>query len=715
MALPTLVVVESPNKERTIAKLLGPGYIVRSTMGHIVDLARSKTDRFGVDIDAGFVPKYSVIPGKKDRVKSIVDAAKQSRQIYIAADPDREGEAIAWHVADQVRSANKPIKRVLFHEITKKSVEFGVSNPGELDKNLYDSQQARRVLDRLVGFMVSPYLWNAFGGQLSAGRVQSVCLRLIVDREEEIDSFIPEVYYNITAALAKPSKQKDGFVARYPNRITNEKKAIQIKKDLEESSFHITNIDAKEQKRNPPQPLTTSKLQQVASARFKFSTKKTMSAAQGLYEGGHVSYIRTDSVRSSPESIASAREWLTKEGYKVPSSPNIYKTNSAAQDAHEAIRPTNVAFTPDKFIGADDQKKLYKLIWEKFVASQMKPALYDTVAITIKASKGHELKANGRTLKYDGWLAVCADGESAKDKEENVKLPVLKVGEELILIPPKVKSEKKQTQPPPRYSEGSLVKELEKRGIGRPSTYAAIIGKISDRAYVVKASNVFTPTEVGRKVANDLKKHFKFMEYDYTKEMEDRLDQIEGGKLKYIDMLTSFFEPFKNELRSAQSSLDKDGGQDCDKCGKRMKLKHSKFGYFIGCSGYPACKTAINVTLDGEKIVLKPERKIADGVTCPKCGAGMYYRDGKFGPFYSCSKYPSCNGSAKIPFGKKCQKCNSDLFLTAFKGIPKLACMGYPNCKNIEEVPPGTKVNWIDPKEIQGKKKNRRVQKILAK
>ena len=714
MAQPTLVVVESPKKERTISKLLGSGFIVRSTMGHIVDLAKSKKDRFGVDIDNGFKPNYSVIPSKKDRVKAIVDAAKQSKQVFIAADPDREGEAIAWHVAKEIKKTKTPIKRVLFHEITKKGVSEGIANPGDLNRNLYDSQQARRVLDRLVGFMVSPYLWNAFGGNLSAGRVQSVCLRLIVDREREIEAFVPEVYWNVTATLAKPSAKKDKFEAKYPDKITDNAKASKIKKDLEESTFVVTKVDKSEQKRNPNPPLTTSKLQQSASARFKFSTKKTMSAAQGLYEGGYVTYIRTDSTRSAPEAITSVRAWIKSNGHDLPPIPNVYKSKGTAQDAHEAIRPTNVDLTPTQFIGTDDQKKLYRLIWERFVSSQMKPAVYDTVAVTIKASKGHELKANGRTLKYAGWLSVCADGESKKEKDKNIKLPSLKVKDNLILVPPKVKSEKKQTQPPPRYSEGTLVKELEKRGIGRPSTYAAIIGKISDRNYVTKSKNIFTPTEIGCRVTDDLKKHFNFMQYEYTKEMENRLDKIELGKLGYVEMLNDFFTPFKTELRTAQSSLDKDGGHDCDKCGKRMKLKHSKYGYFIACSGYPECKYVIGVELDGDKIVIRERHKIVDGIFCSKCNNGMVLRDGQFGPFYSCSTYPKCKGTKKVPFGKKCPKCNNELFLTVFKDQPKLACMGYPNCKHVEDVPLGTKINWINPKKLK-QKKNRRVEKILSK
>jgi len=704
----TLVVVESPTKEKTIAKLLGPGYIVRSTMGHIADLIKTAKNKFGIDIENGFKPHYVTISGKRDRVKAIVDAAKQCDQVYLAADPDREGEAIAWHVADAIKGTKKPVKRVLFHEITKKGVTEGVSNPGDLNKHLYDSQQARRVLDRLVGFMVSPYLWNAFGGNLSAGRVQSVCLRLIVDREREIESFVPEVYWNISATLKK-AKAKENFVAKYPKRITDEKKAKAIKSDLDKSTFTISDIESKEQKRNPYPPLTTSKMQQSASARFRFSTKKTMSTAQSLYEGGHVTYIRTDSTRSSPQAVADVREWLKAAKHKVPKTPNVYKTKGTAQDAHEAIRPTDVSLKPSDFIGTDDQKKLYRLVWERFVASQMLPALYDTMAVTVKASTGHELKANGRTLKYTGWLAVCA----ILDKEEDVELPPLSVGDTVVLTPPNIVSEKKQTQPPPRYSEGALVKELEKRGIGRPSTYAAIIGKISDRSYVTKSKNVFTPTEIGCKITDDLKKHFMFMEYEYTKLMEEKLDKIEVGDLEYVKMLTEFFEPFKTQLRAAQQSLNKDGGQDCDKCGKRMVLKHGKFGHFIACPGYPDCKNTIGVELDGDKISIRKSHEIADGVECPKCNSEMILKHGKFGQFCSCIKYPKCDGTKQVPFGKKCPKCNNELTLSIFKDKMRLNCMGYPNCKHVEDPPPGTKLKYIDPSKPKKTKKNKKVEKIL--
>lgn len=705
-----LVVVESPAKAKTIQKYLGSNYIVRATMGHIMDLTKGGKgkDRLGVDVENSFAPQYQVISDKKDKIAAIVDAANQVDTIFIAADPDREGEAIAWHVAEQLKKIKKPFKRVLFHEITKKGVNDGVSSPRDLDKNLYDSQQARRVLDRLVGFMVSPYIIGMLGPNLSAGRVQSVCLKLIVDREKEIETFVPEVFWNVTANLAKSSKQ-DSFIAKYHGKISDENTATKIKKDLESSDFVVSDIEAKQQKRNPYPPLTTSKLQQSAAGVFKFSATKTMRAAQSLYEAGHITYIRTDSVRSSPDSIDAIRKWIAQQGHDLPDQPNVYKNKESAQDAHEAIRPTNPDVTPENFVGnSDDEKKIYKLVWERFVASQMKPAVYDTVLVHIKASKGHELRANGRTLKYAGWLAITQDFE---DKETDVKLPNLSVGNDLIVIPPGVKSERKETQPPARYTDGSLIKELEKRGIGRPSTYAAILSKISDRSYVDKLKTQYSPTNLGRQVVDNLDKHFSFMQYDYTKLLELKLDKIAEGETTYVDVMSGFFEPFKLELKNAQNSRFKDGGYDCDKCGKRMILKHSKYGFFITCSD-SGCKNIKGVELDGEKIIIKEKNKVLDDVKCPLCTSGMVKRDGQFGPFYSCSTYPKCKGIKKVPFGKKCPNCNNELYSTVYKGKSVLFCMGYPNCKHSEDLPEDA-VN--DPKKLIPKQLPKKVTKYLKK
>lgn len=704
-----LVIVESPKKAKTIVSYLGQNYTVRSTYGHISDLVKGGKDGIGIDIENGFTPKYAVLPDKKDKVKTIIDAAKTSKYIYIASDPDREGEAIAWHVYQQLKGIKAEIKRVEFHEITKSGVQKAIASPRDLNIDLFDAQQARRVLDRIVGFMASPYLINRLGAKLSAGRVQSVALKLIVDREREIEAFVPEEYWNVTAALAKLKDKTNSFEAKYTKKISDEKTAKKIKSDLESSDFIVDKIVKSEQKRNPPPPFTTSRLQQVAASRFKFSADRTMKAAQNLYESGVVTYIRTDSVRCAPEALTMVRSWLKDNSFDVPAPPNMYKVKNAAQDAHEAIRPTDVSKLPKDT--SDDDGKLYKLIWEYFVASQMNPAVFDTMAVTIKAGQ-HELKANGRALKYPGWLAVTQDVDN---NEKDVILPPLKEGEDLVLVPPKVKAEKKQTQPPPRYNDGSIIKELEKREIGRPSTYATIIGKLSNRNYVIKSKNQFTPTDMGRQVVDALAAHFTFMSYDYTKDMEDKLDKIADGTANYLSTLTDFYSVFKNELKSAYTSTQKDGGHDCDKCGKRMILKHSRYGFFISCSGYPECKNIKGVVLEGDKIILNEKHKVVDGVTCPECNSGMVRRDGQFGPFYSCSTYPKCYGKRRIPFGKKCSDCGSELFMTAFKGDPKLACMGYPNCKHVEDIPPGTNVNWLNPKTLEPKekKKTKKVEKII--
>lgn len=704
-----LVVVESPSKAKTIQKYLGSNYIIRPTVGHIVDLVKGGKSKIGVDIDNGFKPIYTVIPDKKDKIAAIKDAARNATEILIASDPDREGEAIAFHVQSQIADLNKPIKRVLFHEITKSGVKKGVNSPIELNQDLFDAQQARRVLDRLVGFMVSPYLMSSLGPGNSAGRVQSVCLRLIVERDKERENFIPEIYYVISATLSKDKKEK--FVAKYTKKIISEKTAKKIKQDLDNSSYIVHKVVGKKQKRNPYPPLTTSKMQQSAAGLYKFSAKKTMTLAQKLYEQGHVTYIRSDSLRCSPESIDSVRSWISSQGHDLPNKPNFYKNKDASQDAHEAIRPTDVELTSDSFTGPDDERKLYKLIWERFVASQMKPAIYDTVAVDIKTSTGHMLRANGRTLKYKGWLAITADIE--KKKEADVQLPVLKEKDDLYLVPPKVKMEKKETQPPPLYSDGSLIKELEKRGIGRPSTYASILSKISDRNYVEKTKTQYSSTQLGRTVVDKLLEFFSFMNYDYTKSMEILLDKIAEGDKTYLETIKEFFNPFKEELKTAQNSQYKDGGQDCEYCGKRMVLKHGKFGFYISCSG--KCKNNKSVDVDGDKITIKKpfKKEVYPGFKCPKCSGEMTKKDGKFGPFLSCMSYPKCKGNAKLPYGKKCPKCDSELFLTIFKGKPVLFCMGYPDCKHGEDAPEDV----VDPQKIMPKKDKmaKKVDRILEK
>lgn len=708
----TLLVVESPAKAKTLAKYLGPDYIIRASYGHIIDLVSGGKNGIGVDIENKFKPKYAVIPDKKDKLKAIIDAASQVQQIYLASDPDREGEAIAWHLADALQSTGKPIKRVLFKSLDKNPVLASIANPIELDSDLYDAQQARRVLDRIVGFLVSPFLMNSIGPSLSAGRVQSVAVRIIVDREREIENFKPEEYWNITSCLAKPKSLTESFIAKYANKVIDKITAEKIKKDLDTDTYLISELDEKEKKRNPYPPLITSSLATSAAGRYKFSAAKTMKAAQTLYEAGLITYMRTDSFRLSPESVEACRDWLKDHSHDLPATPNVYASKGNAQDAHEAIRPTDVNKLPQNVFLSEDEQKIYRLVWERFVASQMKPALYDTVSVAVKSSSGHLLKANGRVLKYKGWLDITGDFEN--EDEGEAKLPILKKGDQLVLVPPKVKAEQKFTQPPPRYSEKTLIKELEKKGIGRPSTYVSIMSKITDRSYVAKKSDMLIATDLGKKVVDSLVKHFSFMEYKYTADMEEQLDQIADGKIDYVKMLSLFYSPFSIQLKDAYTSNRKDYGFVCEKCNKKMELKHGRFGFFMACIDYPGCKNTFSCEMIEEKPVRKMNApEVVEGINCPKCSSGMIKKDGKFGPFYSCSTYPKCNGSGKVPFGKKCDKCNNELYATVFDGELKLACMGYPNCKNIESLPKGTKMNWMDPKELNPVKLNKTVKKVL--
>jgi len=705
-----LVIVESPGKVKTISKILGAGYTVRPTVGHIIDLANGKGGDIGVDIQNGFKPRYEVLPDKKDKIKAIVDAAKTADTIYVASDADREGEAIAFHIASQLKSLNKPMKRIEFNEITKQAITKAIAAPRDFNQDLFDAQQARRVLDRIVGFMVSPYISRKLGDKLSAGRVQSVTLRMIVDREREIEQFVPEVYFNLSVNLAK---DKDKFIAKYPRRVDKEDEAKKIKDDLDGSTYVVSEVIAKESVRKAPPPLTTVMLQQEAGTKLKFKIDRTMKAAQELYEGGHVTYIRTDSTRNSVESIKGVREYLTKEGIQIPSSPNEFKNDDSAQDAHEAIRPSDINAHPSKIALPEDQLKIYELIWRMFVASQMKPAVFDTIKVSIKASKGHTIIAEGKTLKEEGWLSMV---KPYVKKDKDVILPNMAVGDVLTLVPPKVKMEKSQTKPPPRYTEPSIVAELKRRGIGRPSTYVAIVARIAVRQYVKATAQGFVPTDLGKTVTDDLKDNFTFMDYMYTADMEKKLDLIAEGKMGYVSMMTEFFDGFKSEFQKARGNQGMSTGIPCPKCGGETVVRKSKYGFFAGCVKYKAgCDGIVNINMEDGKPVPKTQaQKVKEDVKCPECGSGMVPRpDGKFGPFYSCSKYPQCLGKRKMPFGKKCPKCNEELYATLMSGKMKLACMGYPNCKHVEELPEGATVNWVDPEKVTPPVYSKKVEKVL--
>lgn len=689
-----LLIVESPGKLKTIEKYLNGqdvNYILRASVGHIMELGDSH--KFGVNIENGYEPKYRIIPTKKDVLKSIIDAAKNVSEIFIASDKDFEGEAIAFHLRDCLDTSSAKITRITFNEITKVAILKAIANPVGFNEQLYEAQKARRIVDRFCGFMVSPLIQQTVGKGLSAGRVQSVATRLIIDREEEIKNFKPEEYWNISTTLAKPKTLSEKFDAKIIKKITNKNDAEKVKNDLESDQFIVNTVDAKEKKRNPFPPLTTAKLQQVVSGRYGMSVKKIMDVAQDLYEKSHISYHRTDSVSSSPESIAEVREWLKENKYDVPVKPNFYASKDNSQQAHEAIRVTHVENTPDNINLDGDEKKVYRVIWERFVASQMEPALYDTVSIAIKTSSGHELKASGRTLKYAGWLSVATDQVSVKsDDEDDIQLPILKVGDNLVLVHPKVKAEQKHTLPPSRYGEAILIRELEKRGIGRPSTFSSIIDKIQGRGYVELKNKIYHGTDIGKQVTDKLKEHFSFIEYDYTANMEEQLDLIAEGKLKYIDMLDAFYQNLQKEVKDAYNDLNEASrtGITCSKCSaNQMLIKHGPYGYYLSCADTD-CKNNISCEVDGDgKPVIKQNKQVEPGISCPKCTGDMTKKDGKFGPYYACLDF-KCGGKAKVPYGKQCPLCKDQLFCTIYGEDTVLFCMGYAKtgCNYKENLPP---------------------------
>lgn len=713
----TLVVVESPAKAKTIKKYLGTGYEVLASKGHVKDLPK----KMGIDVEKDFQETYEVVPGKEKVLAELKTAARDASDILLATDPDREGEAIAWHLAEELTGKPKSAKRVEFHEITKSGVQKGVASPRALNKDLYDAQRARRVLDRIVGYDVSALVWSKLAFGLSAGRVQSVALRLIVDREREIEAFVPEEYWNIGAQLAKVAKnggKRQPFATRLAQEngkkieVTDGDTAGRVKGDLEKADYRIAKITKSERKRKPYAPYTTSKLQQDAVNRLGFGAKRTMQVAQGLYEGvdlgkdggqvGLITYMRTDSTRIAPDAVAAAREFIeTTYGKKVlPAEPNVYKSKKSAQDAHEAIRPTSLDYPPEavKKHLKEEQFKIYKLIWERFIASQMKDAIFDQTSVDIEAkAKGgstYALRASGRVLKFAGWLEVYGSGtESAnqagdeenkeadggKEPEEGeATLPELTEGEVLELVtPPGVLAEQKFTQPPARYNEGSLVRELEDRGIGRPSTYAEIISKVQARDYVEKVDGrSFRPTLLGKMVVDGLvDSQLDFMDPTFTSSMEQELDAVEAGTEKRSVLLSRFYKKFREQLDKSKKGKrwnpePEPTGEICENCGPKsedpklrelppgeMMKRWSKNGWFLGCSNYPKCKNTRDLGPDGTG-ALKPRDA---GVDCDKCGKPMVIRSGRYGEFLSCTGYPSCKNARPVPLGVACPKCGGDI------------------------------------------------------
>ena len=717
----SLVVVESPAKAKTINKFLGQNYIVRSSVGHIRDLPAKK---LAVDVQNGFTPEYITIRGKAKVIKEIQAEAKKTEAIYLAADPDREGEAICWHIAETLKNVKKPIYRVTYNEITASAILAAMENPGQIDQHLVDSQQARRVLDRLVGYQISPILWRNVKPGLSAGRVQSVAVRLICEREAEIEAFIPQEYWTITANLIGKNPQpfdakllqigsEKGSISTYGFPIDGAR-AEAIVEDAKTKPFIVKDIKRQERKRRPVPPFITSTLQQEAARKLRFTAKRTMSVAQKLYEGlnlgatgavGLITYMRTDSTRIADEALREARGYIKKTygtDY-LPKSAMRYKSKGGAQDAHEAIRPTSVERTPQslKPYLSPEQHRLYDLIWKRFVASQMNPAILDVTTIDISAEQ-YLFRATGSILKFDGFMRLYLEGsddsntESNRNDETDVILPVLEIGERLDLR--KLTHKQHHTQPPPRYTEATLVKALEEKGIGRPSTYAAIISTIQGREYVVKEKGRFQPTDMGKLVNQLLIKGFPdILDTQFTAKMEDQLDEIAEGKSDWVAVLSAFYEPFTHALEAApdvmyeaRKEMEEESDEVCEKCNGKMIIKWGRYGRFLGCSNYPECSNIKRLT---EEDAPPPEEEPTDE-TCDKCGSPMVIKTSRAGgKFLACTGYPKCKNAKPINIGVDCPEAGCGGYIgerRSKRGI-FYGCSNYPKCKFIASDKPVNK------------------------
>lgn len=709
-----LVIVESPTKVRTIKRYLGNDFDVRASLGHIKDLP---TKTLGVDIEHGFIPQYEVIRGKAKILKELKAAAAGAEDIYLAPDPDREGEAIAWHIANELAGNGKKnirFHRVLFRELTEKTIKEAINAPVELDKNKFESQQARRILDRIVGYQISPVLWDKVRRGLSAGRVQSVAVRIICDREKEIRAFVPEEYWSVHARLKAglPPEFLAKVVSKNGKKITipDEKTAGEITAFLKDAVFKIAKVQTREKKRHPVPPFITSTLQQEAARRLRFSAKKTMTIAQMLYEGvdlgdegpvGLITYMRTDSTRLAAEAVNAARAFIKDKfgNDYVPSKPPTYKSGRLAQDAHEAIRPTAISRTPESLAGhlTKDALLLYELIWKRFVASQMAPAIFDQTQVDIDAAP-YMLRATGTIMRFPGFTTLYSEKKDEEqsginDEAGSVDLPPLSEGEMLSLVD--IIPKQHFTQPPPRYTEASLIKTLEEKGIGRPSTYATILSTIQDKEYVRMEQGHLLPTELGFLVTDLLMGHFpEILDTGFTAEMEKRLDEIEEGKISWLDVLSGFYGPFKKSLDAAKTEMQpiKRTGIatdiKCDKCGAPMVIKYGKSGEFLACSAYPACKNTSDFTRD-EKGEVRPAGKKeppSSAGTCEKCGRPMVVKRGRFGEFIACSGYPECKNTKPISTGTPCPNpgCDGQIVKKRSKtGRTFYGCNRYPDCQYV--------------------------------
>ncbi len=723
MAAKNLVIVESPAKARTLEKYLGRDYQVKASVGHVVDLPKSK---LGVDVKKNFAPDFTVIQTKQKVIDELKKAAKGKENIYLASDPDREGEAIAWHIADHVVKNHKRVHRVLFNEITKKAVQEAIANPQELDRDKFDAQIARRVLDRLVGYKISPILWTKVRRGLSAGRVQSVAVRIVCERETEVRAFQPVEYWSLTASLegrlppafkAKLAQWKGQKVDNKKFRLENESGVQDIVKSLENAPWVIGEVEKKERRRYPTPPFVTSKLQQEAARKLGFQPKRTMQLAQQLYEGvelgpegsvGLITYMRTDSTRVSADALTAVRELIQSQYGKnyLPNKPNTFRSKKGAQDAHEAIRPTSLDYSPERvrrFLRRD-MFQLYSLIWDRFVASQMVPAVYDQTAFEIPVQEAI-FRATGQQVKFDGFMKLYTEGrderaaqangddeEEDDSQEQDGVLPNLQKGDVLKLL--SMEPRQHFTQPPPRFTQASLIKELDEKGIGRPSTYAAIISNILDREYVSQnESRQLVPTDLGFLVTGLLVESFPdILNVEFTAGMEDQLDKIEDGKEKWTKTMKRFYTPFERDLKKAAKEMRDVKRQevptdiDCEKCGNKMVIKWGRNGEFLACPQYPECKSTKNFKRsDTGEIEIAVEEVVDEA--CEKCGRPMLLRFGKFGKFLGCSGYPECKNiqplQKPVDLGVKCPECKEGNLKERKSRWGKMfyGCDRYPECK----------------------------------
>jgi DNA topoisomerase-1 len=723
-----LVIVESPAKAKTINKYLGKEYVVKASLGHIKDLPKRD---LAVDVDHGFEPRYEVIEGKKKLIADLKQTARKVQEVYLAADPDREGEAICYHLQEELRDKkNGPrFYRVMFNEITRKAVQKAFEVPGQVNIDLVDAQQARRVLDRLVGYKISPLLWDKVRRGLSAGRVQTVALRLVVEREREIRAFLKKEYWTIDVDLA--AKKPPILTARLIKQndetpeVGAKETADGIVAQLEGADYAVRSVGTREKKRNPVAPFITSTLQQESSRKLRFSVKRTMGLAQRLYEGveigaegavGLITYMRTDSTRVSDDAVSDARHYIAERYGRefLPDSPNIYKSKKGAQDAHEAIRPTSMAFAPEiveKYL-AEDAMKLYRLIWNRFVACQMMPALFDqtTIDVAAKGKNGADylFRATGSVLKFEGFLKAYQEGKDQADEEDEElrhRLPAVAEGERLRFRA--IKPEQHFTEPPPRYNEATLVKRLEADGVGRPSTYASILSTIQEREYVGKEGGRFVPSELGMVVTDLLLESFDdIFDVTYTARMEEELDEIEEGKLDWRAAMAEFYERFDKDLKHAEEHMtnikrmEKPTDLTCEKCGKPLVIKWGKHGSFIACTGYPECTYTRELTVDLPDVDKADLLEQADEEYCENCGRPMVLKKGRFGTFYACSGYPDCKTTKPIggqqkkpdqPLDEKCPQCGNNLALKTGRFGEFTACSNYPTCKYVKQKTIGVK------------------------